>query len=395
MANQNRYILSDTSLTPAGFVPQEFTPKQANLGYLNDSLKNIEQRGIAARQQQSAVLKALGDVKLNAAEDEWKIQKAQEIQDTGQAMINMGDLGGALTYYISEAGKLASDQELKAKEEENKNFEDWQKSVDALYMNNKIQKDTRDYFLDKVKYKFSGKYDEFGNFKGHNLTEYSRPVQDVELSGLFSWVGNVVAEQAGSSQGLGGVDSKGNKLNYYDKDSSMIAHTGIQWHRKDASVLKGVWDEAVKRHPQLIAAMEQQMDVNQWLLDKKEKELDNVNLTPEERNKINSEITRLRNDLYENGDLSKPYTAQQYLMSCSEKTINAQAYNRVGTTISATANSGSGSGGTSFGWNWGMIGFNVSQPGPSGLIKNSLLNHLNNTVISVGTGYDVQTALNK
>ena len=50
-----------------------------------------------------------------------------------------------------------------------------------------------------------------GKFKTYSLTDYKTPVQQIDLSGLFSWVGQTVAEQSGSSQGVGARTATGGK----------------------------------------------------------------------------------------------------------------------------------------------------------------------------------------
>ena len=390
-----RVNLASAGFTPATFQGNTFTPQQADMSLLARSLDKMEQREISTRQQKSAITKALGDIKLNAAEDQWKQDYINSIHDQINGLIEVGDYSNALNRAIELAGEATTNPEFLAKKEENENYESWKKNVDALYMNNKINKDTRDYYLATNNYSFSGKYDNNGKFLGHELTEYDNPVQTVELSGLFNWVAQTVAEQSGSSQGVGARTATGGQSEYYSPDAAVLTHSGNAWSRKDYTTIKAVWDEAMKRHPEAIRYLEQQMEVNEWLLDKVNTQLLDETLDDKTRQRLLDDKARLENDLYVNGDLSKPYTPQEYLVASSEKTLQSMAYSRQNSTFNV---SGGGTGrGAGYGLNpsggFTSLNFTPSQAGPSGLITNAIMNKLGPT-ISIGSGRDIQNAIN-
>ena len=218
-------------------------------------------------------------------------------------------------------------------------------------------------------------------------------MQQIDLSGLFSWVGQTVAEQSGSSQGVGARTATGGKTEYYSPDAAVLSHSGQGYSRKDLATINAVWDEAIKRHPDAIAYLQQQMDVNQWLLDRAEKDLENPDLDRNTRIKLEAEADRLRKDLYLDGNESKPYTTQEYLYNASKNTLKAMSYNRVNTTFNV---SGGGYGvgrGPSYGSQGGGffdLNFNPINRGPSGLIGSSVMKYLNQRVNS---GDDISKAI--
>ena len=345
--------------------------------------KDIEQR--------AAIQSALAHITLNEAETEWKQNYIDNITKQIDNAAQFGNYSTALTTATRLAGEAASNPELLAKVQENENYETWKKTLDSLYLNNKIDKNTRDYFKDKIKYNFNGTYDDNGNFKTYSLTEYEKPVQQIDLSGLFSWVGQTVAEQSGSSQGVGARTATGGKTEYYSPDAAVLSHSGQGYSRKDLATINAVWDEAIKRHHEAIAYLEQQMDVNQWLLDKAERDLENPNIDRNTRIKLEAEVDRLRKDLYQDGNESKPYTTQEYLYNASKNTLEAMSYNRVNTTFNVSSGgSGRGFGYGSQGGGFFDLNFNAINRGPSGLIESSVMKYLNQ---KVNNGDDISKAI--
>ena len=363
-----------------------------HLDIFGNTLDKITQQHEKAVEQRAAIQSALANVKLNEAETEWKQNYIDNITKQIDNAAQFGNYSTALTTATRLAGEAASNPELLAKVQENENYETWKKTLDSLYLNNKIDKNTRDYFKDKTKYSFNGTYDENGNFKTYSLTDYETPVQQIDLSGLFSWVANTVAEQSGSSQGVGARTATGGKTEYYSPDAAVLSHSGRGYSRKDLATINAVWDEAIKRHPEAIAYLQQQMDVNQWLLDKTEAELDNPNLDRNTRIKLEAEKDRLKTDLYVDGDESKPYTTQEYLYNSSKKTLEAMSYNRINTTFNVSSGGGYGLGAKygSQGGGFMDINFNAINRGPSGLIDRAVMNFLNSRIAK---GDDISIAV--
>ena len=363
-----------------------------HLDIFGNTLDKITQQHEKAVEQRAAIQSALANVKLNEAETEWKQNYIDNITKQIDNAAQFGNYSTALTTATRLAGEAASNPELLAKVQENENYETWKKTLDSLYLNNKIDKNTRDYFKDKTKYSFNGTYDDNGNFKTYSLTEYENPVQQIDLSGLFSWVGQTVAEQSGSSQGVGARTATGGKTEYYSPDAAVLSHSGQGYSRKDLATINAVWDEAIKRHPEAIAYLQQQMDVNQWLLDKAERELENPDLDRNSRIRLEAEADRLRKDLYQDGNESKPYTAQEYLYNSSKKTLEAMSYNRINTTLNVSGGGGS-KGRYGYGDQGGgfmSINFDAINKGASGMIGAALVKALQN---KVAKGSDISAAV--
>ena len=366
-----------------------------HLDIFGNTLDKITQQHEKAVEQRAAIQSALANVKLNEAETEWKQNYINDINKQIDNAAQFGNYSTALTTATRLAGEAASNPELLAKVQENENYETWKKTLDSLYLNNKIDKNTRDYFKDKTKYSFNGTYDDNGNFKTYSLTEYENPVQQIDLSGLFSWVGQTVAEQSGSSQGVGARTATGGKTEYYSPDAAILSHSGQGYSRKDLATINAVWDEAIKRHSEAIAYLQQQMDVNQWLLDRAERDLENPDLDRNTRIRLEAEADRLRKDLYRDGNESKPYTTQEYLYNSSKKTLEAMSYNRINTTFSVSGGgsgsyTGRGAGYGSQGGGFYDLNFNAINKGPSGLIEASVMKYLNQ---SVNNGDDISKAI--
>lgn len=386
--------LAAGGFTPAAFTPFVYTPKEFDVSPLQRSLATLDERKEKTDQQRAAITAALSKINLNEADTEWKQNFINSISAKIDSAAQFGDYSAALEEATRLAGEAISDPELLAREKENENYQVWKKSLDSLYLNNKIDKNTRDYFNDKVQYKFNGTY-ENGKFKTYSLTDYKTPVQQIDLSGLFSWVGQTVAEQSGSSQGVGARTATGGKTEYYSPDAAVLSHSGRGYSRKDLATINAVWDEAIKRHPDAIAYLQQQMDVNQWLLDRAEKDLENPDLDRNTRIKLEAEADRLRKDLYLDGNESKPYTTQEYLYNASKNTLKAMSYNRVNTTFNVSGSGYSVGRGLSYGSQSGGfydLNFNPVNRGASGLIGSSIMKYLNQRVYR---GDDISKAINQ
>lgn len=383
-------VNSETTIR-GGYQPFQLK-RDYHLDIFGNTLDKITQQHEKAVEQRAAIEAALSKVNLNPEETEWKQNYIDSISKQIDNAAQFGNYSTALTLATKLAGEAVSNPELLAKEKENENYENYKKKLDTLYLNNKIDKNTKDYFLENERYKFNGVYDDNGNFKTYNLTEYADPRQQIDLSGLFSWVGQTVAEKSGSSQGVGAKTATGDKTDYYSADAAILSHSGYGYARKDLATINAVWDEAIKRHPEAIAYLQQQMDVNQWLLDKAERELENPDLDRNSRIRLEAEADRLRKDLYEDGNESKPYTAQEYLYNSSKKTLEAMSYNRVNTTFNITGG-GSGLRGGGYGNQGGGffdLNFNPINRGPSGLIDSAVMKHLNT---KINSGNDISKAI--
>lgn len=384
--------LAAGGFTPAAFTPFVYNPKEFDISPLQRSLATLDERKEKTDQQRAAITAALSKVNLNEADTEWKQNFINNISAKIDSAAQFGDYSAALEEATRLAGEAISDPELLAREKENENYQVWKKSLDSLYLNNKIDKNTRDYFNDKVQYKFNGTYKN-GKFKTYSLTDYKTPVQQIDLSGLFSWVGQTVAEQSGSSQGVGARTATGGKTEYYSPDAAVLSHSGQGYSRKDLATINAVWDEAIKRHPDAIAYLQQQMDVNQWLLDRAEKDLENPDLDRNTRIKLEAEADRLRKDLYLDGNESKPYTTQEYLYNASKNTLKAMSYKRVNTTFNVSGGGYGAGRGPSYGSQGGGffdLNFNPVNRGPSGLIGSSVMKYLNQ---KVNSGDDISKAI--
>ena len=383
---------SYSGFAPATFQAAVFTPEKEDMSLLQRSFALMDERKEKTDQQRAAITAALSKVNLNEADTEWKQNFINSISARIDSAAQFGDYSAALEEATRLAGEAVSDPELLAREKENENYQVWKKSLDSLYLNNKIDKNTRDYFNDKIQYQFNGTY-ENGKFKTYSLTDYETPVQQIDLSSLFSWVGQTVAEQSGSSQGVGAVTATGGKTEYYSPDAAVLSHSGQGYSRKDLATINAVWDEAIKRHPEAIAYLQQQMDVNQWLLDRAERDLDNPDLDRNTRIRLEAEADRLRKDLYQDGNESKPYTAQEYLYNSSKNTLKAMSYNRVNTTFNVSGGGSSAGIGAGYGNQGGGffdLNFNPVNRGPSGLIESAVMKHLNQ---KINSGSDISKAI--
>ena len=153
-------ILPNSGFAPAIFQGNTFTPQQADMSLLARSLDKIEQRELATNQQRGATAKALADVELNEAEDEWKANYANRIQDEINGLIAFGDYSNALNRSAVLAGKALADPALRGRVRAQ---QEYKKKRDEVLARTDLNQVTKDRWLEQNPYHYEDKFDAYGN----------------------------------------------------------------------------------------------------------------------------------------------------------------------------------------------------------------------------------------
>lgn len=126
MPRQYGNVLDIQDYNPFVFEGTTIAPKLGDVSFLAQSIKDREQRQLNATQQQRELNNALGEARKQLHNDEetkaWFDAKQQEIMDTINSEITVGNYGNAMNLAIQKAGELANDDELQQRIKSNKDY---------------------------------------------------------------------------------------------------------------------------------------------------------------------------------------------------------------------------------------------------------------------------------
>lgn len=172
--------VGQSGFTPATFQAGVYTPQKEDMSLLQRSIQTLDERKERTDQQRAAIAKALGDVKLNAAEDKWKKDYIDSISARISSAAQFGDYSAALETATRLAGEALTDPALKGRIRANEQYEEEIKRQKARVDRGDIGQNTYAWWLKNNPYQYTDIKDDNGNIIGG--TEYeptSRPVNDI------------------------------------------------------------------------------------------------------------------------------------------------------------------------------------------------------------------------
>lgn len=328
-----------------GYVPQRILGKRDLSGLWN--MINIRnQRYDEAIKQKSAIDVALGNLKLNAAEDKWKYDYARKIQKRIDDAATMGDYGDALDTAILEAGKAVSSPEVMGRIRANEAYEKKKQEVESR---NDISDLTRQRWLDQNKYHYEDTYDDEGNIIGG--TEWNAgwsPVSRVEITKLAQAAAQIAAPYKGStSTSKSGQSSVTDQNGLYGEKgsksgSTMLSKSGgssrsssYSYQRLPEEKIREVFDVLWKSDNQAMLSLEQDYQDIKWKVEKLTKERDET--TDEvKRKSLDDELVKYNASYL--GNNNQPMSEQEYMLSKVNPLLHNMAYNYVQTSSSVSSN---------------------------------------------------------
>ena len=341
MANLKQY--QDVQI--GGYVPQRILGKRDLSGLWN--MINIRnQRYDEAIKQKSAIDVALGNLKLNAAEDKWKYDYARKIQKRIDDAATMGDYGDALDTAILEAGKAVSSPEVMGRIRANEAYEKKKQEVESR---NDISDLTRQRWLDQNKYHYKDTYDDEGNIIGG--TEWNAgwsPVSRVEITKLAQAAAQIAAPYKGStSTSKSGQSSVTDQNGLYGEKgsksgSTMLSKSGgssrsssYSYQRLPEEKIREVFDALWKADNQAMLSLEQDYQDIKWKVEKLTKER-NETTDEAKRKSLDDELVKYNASYL--GNNNQPMSEQEYMLSKVNPLLHNMAYNYVQTSSSVSSN---------------------------------------------------------
>ena len=340
------YKDNQTNVSIGGYVPQRI-PVRSNLDALSQALNKIDERSDKAFQQKSAITNAIGQLKLNAAEDKWKYDYAKRIEQKINDAAQYGDYSRALDVATELAGSATSSPEVIGRIRANEAYEKKKGEVESLANSGVISGLTKERWLAQNKYAYEDIRDENGNIVGG--TDWKAgwdPVKKVDMSRLVTLAGQLAApvKRATSSssqrsvsdeQGIGnGGTSTPEGLRSVKTGYSTSSGSSFQRETLTKEKIDEVYNKLFALDPDNMNALIQQFDDVQWKVNQLKEKL-NVSTDPKETKIIQNSIDGFSNDIYDaNG---QPLTVKEYMLSKIGIITKNMAYDN--TSVSHTSGS--------------------------------------------------------
>lgn len=369
------YKNNQSGITIGGYVPQRI-PVRANIEALSQALNKIDERSDKAIQQKSAITNAIGQLKLNAAEDKWKYDYAKRIEQKINDAAQYGDYSRALDVATELAGSATSSPEVIGRIRANETYEKKKGEVESLANSGVISGLTKERWLAQNKYAYEDIRDANGNIVGG--TDWKAgwdPVKKVDMSRLVTLAGQLAApvKRATSStsqrsvsdeQGIGnGGTSTPEGLRSVKTGYSTSSGSSFQRETLTKQKIDEVYNKLFALDPDNMNALIQQFDDVQWKVNQLKDEL-STTTDPEKRKTLQNSIDSFSNDIYDaNG---QPLKVKEYMLSKIGVITKNMAYDN--TSVSHTSGSSETRGltyGTKYALSSGTNTSNITAPLPS------------------------------
>lgn len=369
------YKNNQSGISIGGYVPQRI-PVRANIEALSQALNKIDERSDKAIQQKSAITNAIGQLKLNAAEDKWKYDYAKRIEQKINDAAQYGDYSRALDVATELAGSATSSPEVIGRIRANEAYEKKKGEVESLANSGVISGLTKERWLAQNKYAYEDIRDANGNIVGG--TDWKAgwdPVKKVDMSRLVTLAGQLAApvKRATSStsqrsisdeQGVGnGSTNTSEGLRSVKTGYSTSSGSSFQRETLTKQKIDEVYNKLFALDPDNMNALIQQFDDVQWKVNQLKDEL-STTTDPEKRKTLQNSIDAFGNDIYDaNG---QPLKVKEYMLSKIGVITKNMAYDN--TSVSHTSGSSETRGltyGTKYALSSGTNTSNITAPLPT------------------------------
>lgn len=368
------YKNNQSGITIGGYVPQR-VPVRSNLEALSQALNKIDERSDKAIQQKSAITNAIGQLKLNAAEDKWKYDYAKRIEQKINDAAQYGDYSRALDVATELAGSATSSPEVIGRIRANENYEKKKGEVESLANSGVISGLTKERWLAQNKYAYEDIRDENGNIVGGTDWKAGwNPLKKVDMAKLVTLAGQLAApvKRATSStsqhsvsdeQGIGnGGTSTPEGLRSVKTGYSTSSGSSYQRETLTKQKIDEVYNKLFALDEDNMNALAQQFDDIVWKVGQLKEERDTTT-DPEKHKMLQNRIDALSDDIYDaNGQLLKD---KEYMLSKIGVITKNMAYDNI--TISHTSGSSETRGltyGTKYALGSGTNTSNITAPLP-------------------------------
>lgn len=276
--------------------------RNVRLDVLGQALNKLDAANEKALQQRSAIEAALADVKLNAAEDEWKQNYVNDIKKQIDAEAQFGNYAKALSTATRLAGEAVSNPALRGRLRANEQYE---KQLAEIKSDRTLDDLTKQRWIDVNPYK----YEDIRNSRGEIVggTEWKanfNPVADVDIAQLRALAAQMTAEESGGSKSSSTrqtlLDASGNVVTDFGSASDIKMTTSggssSQYARKSKEKMTRVWN-SLKSDSKILQGLNQKYETLRWAYENAQKNANNINLSPEERARYQREVDSYKSQI--------------------------------------------------------------------------------------------------
>lgn len=249
-------------------VNRNYVP-EFDLDTVSNVYNTLQQRHDQAVIQESAVKKAIGDLQLNAQEDEFKQKLADRIDTVVQAEMIDGFKGYALNELIEEQGNIFSGPQVLGRLRAQQEYKAYQ---DNLNNRKDLSEDKKNYFREINHYYYEDKYDATGKIIGGTEWEpIKREVSEVPKSVIMNQALQWAAKESGGGTQVTFLDANGNPTSDYTQsaDGNVFMYQSGSYQKLSKEKLRQAVNAAIETVAGAKASLNQDYEIALWK-DKKE-----------------------------------------------------------------------------------------------------------------------------
>lgn len=250
------------------YANREYTPS-VDLNTLGQTFSTLEQGHKEAVKAASDLETVVSNLNMNEAEDGFKQQLINEIQNTIDENTIYGNSYAALDNLILKAGSIASDGRVTGRLRSQAAKEKYDAKVDAMAITDgmkQMYKETNPYYYEDGELdKRTGKY-----LPGKLWQPTTNPVATVSEAEIQRYALQVAAKDAGSSESVSFLDANGRPTSdpMKSEDGTMYKKVGTRWERLSASKLAQAYKMAIDSIPGAKESLHQDYTYARWNYDK-------------------------------------------------------------------------------------------------------------------------------
>lgn len=240
-----------------------YVPKH-NLQVIGQTYDYLQNRHDVAVAQESELKKQIGQLELNAQEDEFKQLLVNNVQSKiNDAMID--DFKGyALDDIVAEAGNLMSDPRVLGRLRAQQQYKAYQDNLDAR---TDLSEDYKNYYRQANTYHYEDKLDAAGNVIGG--TEWKpaeQEVSEIPTSLIYNQALKMAQEDAGGGESYTFLDANGKPTDDFTQSATgeIFMKQGTKYNRLSAEKLKAAIDAAIEGTPGAKASLQQDYKIAMW-----------------------------------------------------------------------------------------------------------------------------------
>jgi hypothetical protein len=244
-------------------VDYTYVPKH-NLQVIGQTYDYLQNRHDVAVAQESELKKQIGQLELNAQEDEFKQLLVNNVQSKiNDAMID--DFKGyALDDIVAEAGNLMSDPRVLGRLRAQQQYKAYQDNLNAR---TDLSEDYKNYYRQANTYHYEDKLDAAGNVIGG--TEWKpaeQEVSEIPTSVIYNEALKIAQADAGGGESYSFLDANGKPTNDFTKSATgeMFMKSGNKWERLSEDKLQHAIDAAIEGTPGAKASLQQDYKIAMW-----------------------------------------------------------------------------------------------------------------------------------